>query len=242
MRRTFLLLCVLAAIGCASGPDADTRRSIVRQLMDPARRQRAYDEIVSWQRYAGKHWYDEEPDNVHRVVVCPQGGASEPMYAVFHGEGGQPLGGVTLVTGRGEFVNFFSGANYLQGGDRIADLNGDGIVEIATDYYCIAGKGAIRWTLLVVVPVTPEQKPILSVGYDTEQDSRDWRWSVEENPHAIRLENRRDDEWHLVARFPWSSARKRYEGPPGGPGHDFIMFPSYPSRKAFEEFARVRSE
>jgi hypothetical protein len=211
----------------------DELRSTMAQLLVETDRQAAFDKILSWQRYYGERRYVEKKYGaVGHVVVCPQS-ARPPMYAVFDGRKGVADGVFSLVTSNGEFVNAFLGASCLDPPGVCRDVNGDGIVDVVTDIPCGSH-------FLVVVPVTPNQTPILAVLFGRGDEEDRWQWRLgkkgQDGSQPIEILRRKRWGWQVVASYAWSRTTSRYEGPEGGPTADFWMFRGAPEWSDSEKF------
>ena len=135
--------------------DSPTGEQLVERLKDPARRSAAYFELV---RRAGKEKVTEAEFSAgHRnpeLVICPQGEGKPPIYLMLadflpqRREAGGFEGAdeklfppkpadarkkkklIEAFTSAGTLITPFGGANVLDDG-LCADLNGDGLVEMA---------------------------------------------------------------------------------------------------------------
>jgi len=246
MKKALLVLLFLAA-GCAlldqqpvvnlTGVDPT-----VRSLLHPNQRQAAFEEIVSWQKYHGEKEYEERVwGSVGHVVACPQP-SSPPMFAIFSGPKGKTENGFSLVTAKGEFVNFFHAANSLHPPDACFDINGDGVVEIVTSWSC--GGSSNQWSceLLAVIPVTPEQTPSLAVAYNRGGREGLWQWCLghptESGVRPIHLRKRINAGWETVASWTWSPRDAAYLGPTGRETNEFLALTrelEWSELKAFSE-------
>lgn len=202
----------------------------VMKLLSHSQRQLAFESIVLWQKYfLNTCTYTERcTAPVGHVVVCPQANDTPPMFAVFRGAEGVTEGMFSLVTAHGSFVNVFNGYNILSPPGTIIDVNGDGIVDLLTVVSCcVSTNSDISTSLFWVIPITPDQEPILAVAYNRgEASNGTFHLSPkrENGSYDIEIRKREAGIWRTLATYTWSSGNNTYEGPKGSPDSDIWMF------------------
>jgi hypothetical protein len=108
---------------------------------------------------------------VSHVIECPQP-EGEPMYMVFlDGPKEKPEGWFTLIEpgGKGIITGPFDGNNVVDPYCTIADINGDGTLEFIG--FTHVGEGDSFLDELQVIPITPEQTPLLTVLFNTRRSN-----------------------------------------------------------------------
>src|SRR5262249_52485641 len=132
--------------------------------------------------------------SVSHVVQAPQSDGTN-FFVVFRNATSDvyplagphvPKGPFSLVSSDGTFVPVFSGANVLDAEDALFSYDGRGSLAIA--HQVAYGPSGSPWTvqMLHVVPVTPEQRPILSVivgppfvGFMSGEKHFAWTWQTQ---------------------------------------------------------------
>jgi len=162
-----------------SGAAADAR-ALVQRLLEVGTRDAAACALLKMQRYTRTPpAYTEtfhETCHINDVRVAPQRDGSL-LYAVFwandfsrsYTDAGVPKGHVIIFTEEGEIVPFFAAANVIGADDELFDFDGRGHLAFAFRMlYSLGthdGRGQATAPVLDVVPLTREQKAILSVAY-----------------------------------------------------------------------------
>jgi len=183
MKNTLLRICIISLFTTAVFGAGEAKPSNTGLLLDPVKRQDAWkkiiEEVVANQQFE-EDWMKEDVANcsnekITHVLPCPQqkGG---PMYAVFFdGKEGTTTGGFELISSSGKYVFPYAGNNVLPSYSQIQDLTGDGVLEIVvhTPINMATSMDAKGPTIemLSVIPVTPAQKPILTILFNCHQDS-----------------------------------------------------------------------
>ncbi len=218
-------------------------------LMSPMWRNESWCNLVRLGRYhgEGEPAYREDPSegcNVLHVVKAPQRDGSR-MYVVFHNADpaiypyagpDKPLGPFSLVTSEDVLVPVFSGANVLGPEGALFDHDGEGHVAVA--HVIPSSASGSPWTVqwLHIVPVTPEQRPALSVflgppfvGFMSEKRHFAWTWQLrqpaEGGPPAIELGPRNEEGTGVAkveATFRFDPRQGRYVGPAGSAAEGFL--------------------
>ncbi len=255
--KRFVLAAVLALSCATSLADEAADRRVVLQLLDPERRQAAFVEIVSWQKYldAERIPYRVTADKeVVEVVVCPQTEGS-PIYAVLTRSGHRKV--ITLVAGDGTLIPVYRGANLLKG--ELLDINGDGGLEVIDSVGAVVSIGDAEVALeeLYVLPITPEQEYVLAVAFQRRVPIPDpkgpgahfvpwppgsiWSWELQEadpkGTYSIVLGPRDRESGAIDPRavYSWSATEKRWIGPSGGADQPFLRVDGYYSRDYREQ-------
>jgi hypothetical protein len=150
----------------------------MKTLLDLGKRQSAWEQLVA---SAPEDTFDEWENrseyanaSVSHVIECPQA-AGEPMYMVFlDGPEGKPEGWIALIEpdGKGIITGPFDGNNVVDPSYTVADINGDGIVEFVS-FTGIGGADGSFTDELQVIPITPEQTPILTILFNGQRRRRD---------------------------------------------------------------------
>jgi hypothetical protein len=199
--------------------DINIINPIVANLLSENDRQKAFDEIISWQRYEGEKRYEEKHGKVGHVAFCPQQDGT-PLVMVFHGENGKEEGAYTLLTLGGCIVSAYDGENYHRKNDVLSDVNADGLIERIYD----TRQGSINYRQvnymkITVLPMTIIQKPILQVLCGIDGNKVPWRWKLinnKNNLNEIVIQKKVNGETETVAIYYWSDVVNEYCGPDGG--------------------------
>jgi hypothetical protein len=247
-------------------------------LEDPAQRDRAACRLIELGLYRSQPRYRETaceqvPGAVNHVVAVHQE-SGPSMYAVFRRPDydvpeagpGLPKGPFTLFDGDGYIVPVFSGANLIEADGDLFAYAGDTRLAIA---HLIShggtSNGPTDWTALVlhIVPITPNQRSVLSVVVgpptygidDTCNGGVYWGWRhADRDGDGIReieigpLQNREGD---IIPRavYRWSVPSEQYEGPTGSVEDGFVRVDTQPQDGAccpfygaIERFALARRQ
>jgi hypothetical protein len=149
---------------------------MTRQLLEATTRQAAWEQLVnqahedSFEDADVRDWLLHA--TVSHVVACPQP-QGDPMYAVFlDGPAEKPEGGFVLVHADGKRILTApcQGNNSLKPYDLIADINGDGIVEIVSTALVSTGKETTTREL-TVFGATPSQEPLFTLFFDWHRET-----------------------------------------------------------------------
>ncbi len=224
------------------------RWQTVKGLLDPARRQQVYREVVSWQRYRGEPRYRIELDDTEqlvKVIECPQRTGS-PVLSLFFRDTG--------VTGRAdhfELVDYDgtllpvpSGSNVSNQISDFQDINGDGLLDRVEAHYRVDDSQRFVH-IFRLVQVTPSQDVALEVAYIASAAQSDWTWQLHyaQNPRIPEIViGPKDPATSAIAPravYQWDSKARRYVGPEGGVDQDFIRVDTAASPQ-LEEFAKRR--
>ncbi|SFI87673.1 HesB/IscA family protein [Planctomicrobium piriforme] len=170
------------------------------------------------------------PQPVTHVLRC-QSADKEPIIAVFcSGEKGKTLGGLHLFDMNGRVVPIYGNNNYLNEGEIIADLNGDGSVEMAqTSFNTVPdpqdkNKSLAGYYVFQVVTVSREPKILFTVLFGVHTfPAPPQKWQCRTLVHdgglaEIVLEKPQGENFEEVARFNWSAKKKGFVGPKAGDG------------------------
>ena len=151
----------------------------MKALLDSGRRQSTWEKLVA--SVPEDTFCEGEPRSeyanasVSHVIECPQA-AGEPMYMVFlDGPEGKPEGWFVLIDpeGKGMITGPFDGSNVADPFCTVADINGDGIIEFVS-FGCIGGADGGFTDELQVIPITPEQAPLLTVLFNRRRGRNDF--------------------------------------------------------------------
>jgi len=236
------------------------RRSlVVRQLLDPAKRNEAWREVVGWQRYGDgnphyqlKLYSDQE---VREVLACPQP-RGKPLFAVFFGDmdtvPSSRNGNFELVRMDGTLLPDPHGWDLAENPFR--DLNGDSVldrVESMTFEFEHDANDEPRCSAAVlhVIPLTESREPTLMVVCGRKGAPQlKWRLRESNRPGVFDVVLEKSGEGKaqdaIKAVYRWSERARAYEGPGGSAAGDFLRVDLDPGARSWssldriEEFAR----
>lgn len=215
----------LLFLGCAK-VDPPKLNPVVKRLRSVETRDDAFQEIISWQKYKEEEpeYHEKEAKHIEHVVECPQPDGSS-IFSVFFLRKGKPRGHIILIDSDGTIIPVYWGANVIEGEFR--DVNKDGVVENVDHLRC-GGDSTVDVDLLLVIPMTRKQEPILRVAYNRKGSEAKWSWEmIESNTPGIFdivLGPTAKDTGKVVPEvvYKWSGVNGKYEGPLGGMDMPFI--------------------
>ncbi len=215
-------------------------------LLTP-RRQHAFDELLVWWKFNQPEALSSLKATVGRVDQF-QAADGEALTVVFTGEPEKQNGGLYLINAKGRQIPIYQGHNLIRDNHQFVDVNGDGIPEIVCDASIGASgvdprKIVTQASCLYIIPISSKQVPLLRVVFDARHFGADptWRWKLEKNAAGSLdavIERQATNEWIDVARFVWSAAKLRYEGPVGSIKDGFIASPGHIDAKTIERFMK----
>lgn len=151
---------------------------VTKELLDATKRQSAWTNLVT---NAPHETFEDEADRqdhleatVSHVIECPQPQGS-PMYAVFlNGPKNKPEGRFTFVEPDGKRIktNPCDGNNMLESYETIADINGDGVIEIVSKTL-IGDEATVKTHSIdeiTVFQVLPQEQPIFTLLFNWHRD------------------------------------------------------------------------
>lgn len=203
----------------------------VAALLTPQRDQ-AFEDLRIWWNANQSEVASDFPQTVGRVDRY-QMRDGEWITVVFTGEPEQQLGGVYLIRASGRQIRMYRGWNYLSDDSQVTDINRDGVPELVIVSHQGGGKGSTpgsvkgQMTHIYVMPITPDQVPLLRLAFDVRRLSAEptWRWTLTEEadqPRSIILEKPIKGQLSECARFTWSVEKSRFIGPAGASSEGFI--------------------
>lgn len=218
------------------------------------RREQAFKDLQSW-------WKSHQPEVDRsyyakiRKVERYQGPNDSPITVVFTGTPGSQIGEIYLINSDGRQTKILQGHGVTDGDDVIVDVNGDKLPEIvAVNDFAAAheykiGKPERVVTVakgLTIIPITPEQIPLLQVIFDVRpfKATPTWRWSFVEKSGGVSdvlIEQQQQGEWTERARFVWSELKSQFEGPAGSESEGFIANAGNLDKEQIEQFFKKLS-
>ncbi len=205
------------------------------------------------------------------VIVCPQENGEPPLTLVLYGflprerfssdpryETPRPeelfgpkgnhlpprpwdLPAIAVYTADGREIEPFGGDNCLDPPGRIADLNGDGLVERADHANChVPGISSV--SVLEVAGVAPTLRPLLTVLFNWGADEWTYRFADADNNGILEIELGPKTRRGMTPKttYSWDPESRTYVGPDGAPGDHFRRLNT--STDAFDHFDRLKAE
>ena len=200
---------------------------------------------VTYDAFVDDH-YDPE------AIVCPQENGKPPLYVVLCGflsrsrpalepqyeidnpselfspgtspspprSWDMPL--IEVFTAAGKRITPFGGDNCLEPLGRMADLNGDGLVERADHANCFV-RGIDNAMVLEIAVVAPKPRPLLCVLYNWGEDEWTYRFTDADDDGIfdVELGPKTLHGMKPNVRYAWDPESKTYLGPEGEEGDHF---------------------
>ena len=195
-----------------------------------------------------RQWNENNPDLTADLVEKYQVG-EDTIHVLFSGHPGQRKGWVRLIGPQGP-ISIFHGWDSLSDTDNFLDVTGDGVPEII-GVANMSGKRAknpervlTEMTNIVIIPVSVDQKPLLSLLFDHRPagSRRNWSWqhAIDENgKHTISIW--KPNQAKAEATFIWSSDLLAFQGPRQESGEDgFIAEFGKFELKTINDFIHLR--
>lgn len=225
-------------------------------LLDPLRRDDAFCSVVQEaQRWDPTGSIGPKEDCAVNHVVEARQRSGSSLFVVFwradrdvfpEAGSGLPKGPFTIISDDGAVITEFLRADVLEADSAIVGLGSDGLAIIQAIPYGAAGA---LWTTLVlhVVPVTPEQRSILTVMVGPPVtgfvEPGQWTWRVR---HALDGELAIDvgtsakdgDGLKVEGTYRFNAAANAFVGPAGGPDRGFQRVQAVDVHRSARRWAR----
>lgn len=205
------------------------------------------------------------------IMVCPQENGKPSLHLVLYGflprerfstdpcyetphpeelfdpKGNQPpprpwdLPAIVVYAADGREIQPFGGDNGLVPPGRIADINGDGLVERADHSNChVPGISSV--SVLEVVVVAPSPRPLLTVLFNWGADEWTYRFTDADRDDILEIELGPKTRRGMIPKitYSWDPESRVYVGPDGAPGNHFLRLD--PVADVYDHFDRLQTE
>ncbi len=205
------------------------------------------------------------------VIVCPQENGEPPLVLILYGflprerfssdpqyetphaaelfdpGGHRPpprpwdMPAFVVYTADGREIEPFGGDNCLVPPGRIADINGDGLVERAGHSNCRV-PGIPSVSVLEIYGVAPTPRPLLYVLFNWGNDEWTYRFSDPMNNGVLNIELGPKTRRGMIPKitYSWDPESRVYVGPDGAPGDHFRRLD--PVADLYDQFDRLQAE